>query len=206
MLFKCFICVKPYNSKEHALYSTKCGHVMGKSCLKNWARKNGDEGRFDCPICREHLLINDCRQIFNLPLELLITKSKILDTNKNKSEKQLNEGDRKRNIYSSSKIPLNKPTKKADESKKHSLKGPYNPVFDAHPVKKLRIDRYTNKTINSDKIQFNRSEEENKKSPICIDGNSTSEVEHTKHSRNNTNVIFEPLYQALKRYETEKES
>uniref|UniRef100_A0A0K0FU65 Fam-a protein n=1 Tax=Strongyloides venezuelensis TaxID=75913 RepID=A0A0K0FU65_STRVS len=42
--------------------------------------------------------------------------------------------------------------------------------------------------------------------PIYIEDDSTSEIDHTIYNRNNTNVIFELLHQALTRYETEKDS
>uniref|UniRef100_A0A0N5BFS9 RING-type domain-containing protein n=1 Tax=Strongyloides papillosus TaxID=174720 RepID=A0A0N5BFS9_STREA len=75
MSLNCIICTKPYDNGEHALFSTKCGHVMGKSCLDEWANGNVNQSRFNCPVCHELILISDCHQIFNLPIELLKIKS-----------------------------------------------------------------------------------------------------------------------------------
>uniref|UniRef100_A0A0N5BUJ8 RING-type domain-containing protein n=1 Tax=Strongyloides papillosus TaxID=174720 RepID=A0A0N5BUJ8_STREA len=87
MSLDCIICTKPYDNGEHALFSTKCGHVMGKSCLEKWASKKDNQSRFNCPVCREFLHISDCHQIFNLPIELLKVKT---DDSK---DKYLNEDD-----------------------------------------------------------------------------------------------------------------
>uniref|UniRef100_A0A0K0F2V0 RING-type domain-containing protein n=1 Tax=Strongyloides venezuelensis TaxID=75913 RepID=A0A0K0F2V0_STRVS len=74
MSLDCIICTKPYDNEEHALFSTKYGHAMGKSCLE----------KFKCPVCRELLLISDCHQIFNLPIKLLKSESEdfVIETGK----------------------------------------------------------------------------------------------------------------------------
>uniref|UniRef100_A0A0K0EYR4 RING-type domain-containing protein n=1 Tax=Strongyloides venezuelensis TaxID=75913 RepID=A0A0K0EYR4_STRVS len=69
----CFICSEAYttNGTDHALYSTKCGHLMGKSCLEEWIRQKNNRGRFDCPVCRENLLDSDYHPIYDSSNELL---------------------------------------------------------------------------------------------------------------------------------------
>uniref|UniRef100_A0A0N5BY52 RING-type domain-containing protein n=1 Tax=Strongyloides papillosus TaxID=174720 RepID=A0A0N5BY52_STREA len=73
MSFVCAICSNAFttNDTEHALYSTKCGHLMGKSCLERWARRNSNQGGFSCPVCREPVLYRDCHPIYDIPEELL---------------------------------------------------------------------------------------------------------------------------------------
>uniref|UniRef100_A0A0N5BCC0 RING-type domain-containing protein n=1 Tax=Strongyloides papillosus TaxID=174720 RepID=A0A0N5BCC0_STREA len=69
----CFICSEPYttNGTDHALYSTKCGHLMGKSCLEEWIRQTSNQGRFNCPTCRKLLLDGDYHPIYDFSNELL---------------------------------------------------------------------------------------------------------------------------------------
>uniref|UniRef100_A0A0N5BY53 RING-type domain-containing protein n=2 Tax=Strongyloides papillosus TaxID=174720 RepID=A0A0N5BY53_STREA len=73
----CAICSEGYtaNGTEHALCSTKCGHLFGKSCLEKWARENNNQGRFECPVCCEPIRDSDCHPIYGLPKELVEIKS-----------------------------------------------------------------------------------------------------------------------------------
>uniref|UniRef100_A0A0N5BY51 RING-type domain-containing protein n=1 Tax=Strongyloides papillosus TaxID=174720 RepID=A0A0N5BY51_STREA len=89
MSFDCNICAtnNTASGTEHALYSTKCGHLFGKSCLEEWIRRSSRENRFRCPVCRMHLNYSGCHPIFNAPIEL--SKSKF----GNSKGKHLSEND-----------------------------------------------------------------------------------------------------------------
>uniref|UniRef100_A0A0N5BFS8 RING-type domain-containing protein n=1 Tax=Strongyloides papillosus TaxID=174720 RepID=A0A0N5BFS8_STREA len=67
----CTICTKAYtsNGTEHALFSTKCGHLFGKSCLEKLAREKNKGGKFNCPVCREYILNSDYHPIYDVPNE-----------------------------------------------------------------------------------------------------------------------------------------
>uniref|UniRef100_A0A0N5BAR3 RING-type domain-containing protein n=1 Tax=Strongyloides papillosus TaxID=174720 RepID=A0A0N5BAR3_STREA len=73
MSFRCSICSEAYTASgtEHAICSTKCGHLFGKSCLKKWASEKNVEGKFMCPVCRQSL--RDYFPIYDVPNELLGT-------------------------------------------------------------------------------------------------------------------------------------
>uniref|UniRef100_A0A0K0FVX5 RING-type domain-containing protein n=1 Tax=Strongyloides venezuelensis TaxID=75913 RepID=A0A0K0FVX5_STRVS len=76
MSFVCVICSDSYtgNGTEHSIFSTKCGHLFGKSCLEKWARENNNQGKFKCPVCCEPVRDSDYHQIYDLPKELLKIK------------------------------------------------------------------------------------------------------------------------------------
>uniref|UniRef100_A0A0K0FVX7 RING-type domain-containing protein n=1 Tax=Strongyloides venezuelensis TaxID=75913 RepID=A0A0K0FVX7_STRVS len=83
--FVCVICSDFYtgNGTEHVLYSTKCGHLIGKSCLEKWTRRNTNQSEFYSPLCRELLLGSDCHPIYDIPEEvglyfILVIKNEIL--------------------------------------------------------------------------------------------------------------------------------
>uniref|UniRef100_A0A0N5BNH1 C2H2-type domain-containing protein n=1 Tax=Strongyloides papillosus TaxID=174720 RepID=A0A0N5BNH1_STREA len=141
--------------------------------------------------------LKDNKTARNSNYERMNNKVKDNFTDKNKSERHLNEANCGRNVSHNNKIPLRKPDKTGDdssngsrkrsllcsppstdrtrnlpgkESKKPTPKGYYNPLSEACPVKKARIDRYTKKIANpeslrtnTDKIHYSRSEEEDNK-------------------------------------------
>uniref|UniRef100_A0A0N5BJQ1 RING-type domain-containing protein n=1 Tax=Strongyloides papillosus TaxID=174720 RepID=A0A0N5BJQ1_STREA len=68
MPFVCAICSEAYttNGTEHALFSTKYGHLFGKSCLEKWIQ---EKSRFECPTYRKLLLDSDYHPIYDVPNE-----------------------------------------------------------------------------------------------------------------------------------------
>uniref|UniRef100_A0A0K0DVV6 RING-type domain-containing protein n=1 Tax=Strongyloides stercoralis TaxID=6248 RepID=A0A0K0DVV6_STRER len=66
----CNICCEAYTGPgtEHAIYSTICGHLMGKSCLEKW-RTSKNTRNFTCPRCNKKLSKKDCHPIYDLPDE-----------------------------------------------------------------------------------------------------------------------------------------
>uniref|UniRef100_A0A0K0FMH4 C2H2-type domain-containing protein n=1 Tax=Strongyloides venezuelensis TaxID=75913 RepID=A0A0K0FMH4_STRVS len=140
--------------------------------------------------------LKDNKTTRNSNHEKMNNKVKDNSINQRNSVKQLIEDGCGRNTYSNNKIPLRKPsitagvssngfrkrnlgispstdrTNNSPEgaSKKPSPKGCYNPLSEACPIKKTKIDRYTKRITNpeslrtnNDKIQYNRSEEEDRK-------------------------------------------
>uniref|UniRef100_A0A0N5BUJ9 RING-type domain-containing protein n=1 Tax=Strongyloides papillosus TaxID=174720 RepID=A0A0N5BUJ9_STREA len=89
MPFRCGICTEAYTAigTEHALCSTKCGHLFGKRCLEKWIREKSEQGRFNCPVCREHLHDSDYHLIYDVPDEVLkITSDDIEDKCRNEDD------------------------------------------------------------------------------------------------------------------------
>ncbi|CEF66617.2 Zinc finger, RING-type domain and Zinc finger, RING/FYVE/PHD-type domain-containing protein [Strongyloides ratti] len=81
MSFVCTICTLPFtgNGTKHALISTYCGHLIGKSCIEKW-KNNKPIDKFSCPICCTKLEEKSYHPIYNFPdefLNLTITSSEI---------------------------------------------------------------------------------------------------------------------------------
>uniref|UniRef100_A0A0K0FU64 RING-type domain-containing protein n=1 Tax=Strongyloides venezuelensis TaxID=75913 RepID=A0A0K0FU64_STRVS len=72
MPFICAICTEAYtsNGTEHALCSTKCGHLFGKSCLERWIREKSKRSIFNCPVCCKSVRESDYHPIYDVPNEL----------------------------------------------------------------------------------------------------------------------------------------
>ncbi|CEF66840.1 Zinc finger, RING-type domain and Zinc finger, RING/FYVE/PHD-type domain-containing protein [Strongyloides ratti] len=66
----CTICCESYTSPgtEHAIYSTICGHLVGKSCLEKW-RNSKTTRTFTCPKCNKKLTKKEYHPIYDLPDE-----------------------------------------------------------------------------------------------------------------------------------------
>ncbi|CEF62025.1 Zinc finger, RING-type domain and Zinc finger, RING/FYVE/PHD-type domain-containing protein [Strongyloides ratti] len=79
MPFTCLFCSKPYTTcgTDHALYSTICGHLVGKSCIEAWKNEEIVNGQFKCPMCCQYIKENDYHPIYGLPEEFF--KIKLLD-------------------------------------------------------------------------------------------------------------------------------
>uniref|UniRef100_A0A0N5BCC1 RING-type domain-containing protein n=1 Tax=Strongyloides papillosus TaxID=174720 RepID=A0A0N5BCC1_STREA len=81
MPFRCGICSEAYtsNGSDHALCSTKCGHLFGKRCLEKWINENSVDGECKCPICSQ--FVREYHPIHDVPNQLLEVTS---DDGKNK--------------------------------------------------------------------------------------------------------------------------
>uniref|UniRef100_A0A0N5C2L6 RING-type domain-containing protein n=1 Tax=Strongyloides papillosus TaxID=174720 RepID=A0A0N5C2L6_STREA len=57
MSLQCCICLQSYtsNGTNHALYTTSCGHLFGKSCLETWIDSNEYSNELKCPMCNQSL-------------------------------------------------------------------------------------------------------------------------------------------------------
>ncbi|KAI9325917.1 hypothetical protein DFJ73DRAFT_182904 [Zopfochytrium polystomum] len=60
---ECKICFEPVtNSGHHVMSCLDCGHIFGKSCIRNWLRKGGSSA--SCPTCRKRAHLKDIRNIY----------------------------------------------------------------------------------------------------------------------------------------------
>jgi len=79
-LVTCLICIHPYHSPNvegnvEDPVVTACGHIFGKSCLKQWLAPNS---ALTCPLCRFVLKYKDCGHVIKpLPAFSKSTPSKI---------------------------------------------------------------------------------------------------------------------------------
>uniref|UniRef100_A0A0N5BCC5 RING-type domain-containing protein n=1 Tax=Strongyloides papillosus TaxID=174720 RepID=A0A0N5BCC5_STREA len=71
MPFICNICSEPFTTPgtNHAVCSTICGHLMGKSCIEKW-KETRPSYRFNCPTCHTILNSNDYHPVYDLPDEV----------------------------------------------------------------------------------------------------------------------------------------
>uniref|UniRef100_A0A0K0E8B9 RING-type domain-containing protein n=1 Tax=Strongyloides stercoralis TaxID=6248 RepID=A0A0K0E8B9_STRER len=89
MSFLCRMCSKPYTEPgtDHALYSTTCGHLIGRSCLMEISNSIYDRGsQLNCHECFRILKRNDWHPIYNVPDEIFN-----LTLNSIKLERDLND-------------------------------------------------------------------------------------------------------------------
>uniref|UniRef100_A0A0N5BIN6 RING-type domain-containing protein n=1 Tax=Strongyloides papillosus TaxID=174720 RepID=A0A0N5BIN6_STREA len=75
---QCIICLESCTASGtiHALYSTPCGHVMGKECLEKF-KEHLNNNCFNCPFCRKEIMVNNCHPIHGFVPEVKnsVTKS-----------------------------------------------------------------------------------------------------------------------------------
>uniref|UniRef100_A0A0K0EHH8 RING-type domain-containing protein n=1 Tax=Strongyloides stercoralis TaxID=6248 RepID=A0A0K0EHH8_STRER len=71
MSFYCNICSLPFTNPntDHSIYSTMCGHIVGKSCIEK-LRSSKPFYNFKCPICCKKLGRMAYHPIFNIPYEI----------------------------------------------------------------------------------------------------------------------------------------
>lgn len=63
----CSICLEPWtNSGSHQLCTTKCGHLFGYECIKEWLTTTPRHSR-SCPSCKRPNRVKDLRYIFGIP-------------------------------------------------------------------------------------------------------------------------------------------
>lgn len=64
----CSICLEPWsNSGLHHICATKCGHLFGYHCIKEWLTGGGRGSRRSCPSCKTPCRVKDLRYLFGLP-------------------------------------------------------------------------------------------------------------------------------------------